>query len=50
MGPQVRTVIQRDYGEALLRFDALVTPTCPPAAYRKGEKTADPLGCMQPTS
>jgi aspartyl-tRNA(Asn)/glutamyl-tRNA(Gln) amidotransferase subunit A len=40
---QVRTLIRRDFQEALARCDALVTPVAPTTAFRLGEKTADPL-------
>jgi aspartyl-tRNA(Asn)/glutamyl-tRNA(Gln) amidotransferase subunit A len=40
---QVRTLIRRDFTEALGRCDALVTPVAPTTAFRLGEKTADPL-------
>jgi aspartyl-tRNA(Asn)/glutamyl-tRNA(Gln) amidotransferase subunit A len=40
---KVRTLIRRDFLEAFSRVDAIVTPTTPTAAFRLGEKTADPL-------
>jgi aspartyl-tRNA(Asn)/glutamyl-tRNA(Gln) amidotransferase subunit A len=40
---QVRTLIRRDFEEAFKTCDALLTPVAPTAAYRLGEKTADPL-------
>jgi aspartyl-tRNA(Asn)/glutamyl-tRNA(Gln) amidotransferase subunit A len=40
---QVRTLIRRDFGDALARCDALVTPVAPTTAFRLGEKTDDPL-------
>jgi aspartyl-tRNA(Asn)/glutamyl-tRNA(Gln) amidotransferase subunit A len=40
---QVRTLIRRDFLEAFARVDAIVGPTTPMAAFRLGEKTADPL-------
>ncbi|MFM1769725.1 MAG: Glutamyl-tRNA(Gln) amidotransferase subunit [Verrucomicrobiota bacterium] len=40
---KVRTLIRRDFEQAFQRVDALVTPTCPTAAFRIGEKTDDPL-------
>jgi aspartyl-tRNA(Asn)/glutamyl-tRNA(Gln) amidotransferase subunit A len=40
---QVRTLIRRDFDQALARCDALVTPVAPTTAFRLGEKTADPL-------
>jgi aspartyl-tRNA(Asn)/glutamyl-tRNA(Gln) amidotransferase subunit A len=38
-----RASIRAEYLEALSRVDALVTPTVPSAAFRLGEKVADPL-------
>ena len=40
---QVRTLIRRDFEEAFKSCDALLAPVAPTAAYRLGEKTADPL-------
>jgi len=40
---KVRTLIRQDYDEALKCCDVLVAPTTPTAAFRIGEKTADPL-------
>jgi aspartyl-tRNA(Asn)/glutamyl-tRNA(Gln) amidotransferase subunit A len=40
---QVRTLIRRDFEAALARCDALVTPVAPTTAFRRGEKTDDPL-------
>ena len=40
---KVRTLIRRDFLEAFAHVDAIVTPTSPTAAFRKGEKAADPL-------
>ena len=40
---QVRTLLRRDYDEAFERVDTIVMPTSPAAAFRLGEKTADPL-------
>jgi len=40
---KVRTLITRDFLEAFSRVDAIVTPTSPCAAFRLGERTADPL-------
>jgi aspartyl-tRNA(Asn)/glutamyl-tRNA(Gln) amidotransferase subunit A len=40
---QVRTLIRRDFEQALARCDALVSPVAPTTAFRLGEKTADPL-------
>lgn len=40
---EVRTLIKRDFEEAFREADVIVTPTSPTAAFRVGEKTADPL-------
>ncbi len=40
---QVRTLIRRDFEQALTRCDALITPVAPTTAFRRGEKTDDPL-------
>jgi aspartyl-tRNA(Asn)/glutamyl-tRNA(Gln) amidotransferase subunit A len=40
---KVRTLLTRDFEEAFLRVDAIVTPTSPTAAFRLGEKSNDPL-------
>jgi aspartyl-tRNA(Asn)/glutamyl-tRNA(Gln) amidotransferase subunit A len=40
---QVRTLIQRDFSEAFNKCDILLTPTSPTVAFRRGEKTEDPL-------
>ncbi|MBM5789795.1 Asp-tRNA(Asn)/Glu-tRNA(Gln) amidotransferase subunit GatA [Candidatus Parcubacteria bacterium] len=40
---QVRTLIKRDFDEALKRVDAIVTPTSPSVAWPIGEKFGDPL-------
>jgi aspartyl-tRNA(Asn)/glutamyl-tRNA(Gln) amidotransferase subunit A len=40
---KVRTLIKRDFDEALGKVDVIATPTTPEAAFRMGEKTADPL-------
>ena len=40
---QVRTLIKKDFEDAFENVDVIVTPTCPTAAFRIGEKTADPL-------
>lgn len=42
-GQQVRTLIKRDFDNALAKADLIVTPTAPSAAFRIGEKTTDPL-------
>jgi aspartyl-tRNA(Asn)/glutamyl-tRNA(Gln) amidotransferase subunit A len=40
---RVRTLIRRDFLEAFETVDAILTPTSPTTAFRRGEKTADPL-------
>jgi aspartyl-tRNA(Asn)/glutamyl-tRNA(Gln) amidotransferase subunit A len=40
---KVRTLIRQDFLNAFERVDALITPTTPTAAFRAGEKSADPL-------
>jgi aspartyl-tRNA(Asn)/glutamyl-tRNA(Gln) amidotransferase subunit A len=40
---KVRTLIRRDFDSAFEACDAIATPTAPSAAFRFGEKTADPL-------
>jgi len=40
---KVRTLVKRDYAEAFSRCDAILTPTSPSAAFKIGEKSADPL-------
>jgi aspartyl-tRNA(Asn)/glutamyl-tRNA(Gln) amidotransferase subunit A len=40
---QVRTLIRRDYDEAFARVDLIAMPTSPIAAFRLGERTADPV-------
>ena len=40
---QVRTLIRRDYEEALTRCDAVALPTSPTTAFRLGERLADPI-------
>ena len=40
---QVRTLIRRDFAAAFERFDALLGPVTPTAAFRLGEKVDDPL-------
>ncbi|MFZ3066519.1 MAG: Asp-tRNA(Asn)/Glu-tRNA(Gln) amidotransferase subunit GatA [Nitrospirota bacterium] len=42
-GQQVRTLIKRDFDEAFKKVDVIITPTSPTAAFKIGEKTADPL-------
>lgn len=40
---KVRTLIRNDFMEAYKQVDAILTPTSPVPAFKKGEKTADPL-------
>ncbi|MBI4311335.1 MAG: Asp-tRNA(Asn)/Glu-tRNA(Gln) amidotransferase subunit GatA [Chloroflexi bacterium] len=40
---KVRTLITREFQEAFRKYDVLVTPTSPTAAFRLGDKTGDPL-------
>ncbi len=40
---KVRTMIRGDFMKAFEEVDALLAPTSPEPAFRKGEKTADPL-------
>jgi aspartyl-tRNA(Asn)/glutamyl-tRNA(Gln) amidotransferase subunit A len=40
---QVRTLIARDYDRAFERADLVAMPTSPTAAFRLGERVADPL-------
>ncbi|HLK12155.1 MAG TPA: Asp-tRNA(Asn)/Glu-tRNA(Gln) amidotransferase subunit GatA [Candidatus Binatia bacterium] len=40
---QVRTLIRHDFDAVFARCDALVTPVAPTTAFRRGERTADPL-------
>jgi aspartyl-tRNA(Asn)/glutamyl-tRNA(Gln) amidotransferase subunit A len=40
---QVRTLIRRDFERAFEAVDAVALPTSPTAAFRLGERTADPL-------
>lgn len=40
---KVRTLIKRDFDEAFKKFDAIITPASPTAAFKIGEKTSDPL-------
>jgi aspartyl-tRNA(Asn)/glutamyl-tRNA(Gln) amidotransferase subunit A len=42
-GQQVRTLIKRDFDEAFRSVDVIATPTAPTAAFKIGEKSADPL-------
>jgi aspartyl-tRNA(Asn)/glutamyl-tRNA(Gln) amidotransferase subunit A len=40
---KVRTLLAHDFQDAFRQVDAIVTPTCPTAAFRLGEKSNDPL-------
>lgn len=40
---QVRTLIKKDFEDVFKNVDIIVTPTSPTAAFKIGEKTADPL-------
>jgi aspartyl-tRNA(Asn)/glutamyl-tRNA(Gln) amidotransferase subunit A len=40
---KVRTLLAGDFDQAFGNVDAIVTPTCPTAAFRLGEKSNDPL-------
>src|SRR5271165_2923624 len=40
---KVRTLLTRDFNEAFRKVDAIMTPTCPTASFRLGEKSDDPL-------
>ena len=40
---KVRALLTRDFEEAFKKVDAIVTPTCPTAAFRLGDKVNDPL-------
>nr|WP_221774573.1 Asp-tRNA(Asn)/Glu-tRNA(Gln) amidotransferase subunit GatA [Pelagicoccus albus] len=40
---KVRTLIRRDFENAFKEVDALLTPTSPSPAFKKGEKASDPL-------
>jgi aspartyl-tRNA(Asn)/glutamyl-tRNA(Gln) amidotransferase subunit A len=40
---KVRTLLARDFEEAFLKVDAIVTPTTPTPAFKLGEKADDPL-------
>lgn len=42
-GQQARTLIKRDFDEAFTSVDVIATPTAPTAAFKIGEKSADPL-------
>jgi aspartyl-tRNA(Asn)/glutamyl-tRNA(Gln) amidotransferase subunit A len=40
---KVRTLIKQDFDRAFEKVDVIVTPTAPTAAFKKGEKSSDPL-------
>ena len=40
---KVRTLIRQDFLNAFEQVDAVLTPTSPAPAFRRGEKTSDPL-------
>ena len=40
---KVRTLIRRDFEAAFQKCDVILTPTSPTAAFKIGERTADPL-------
>lgn len=40
---KVRTLVQKDYTEALKKVDVIMTPTAPTPAYKIGELAGDPL-------
>ncbi len=40
---QVRTLIIRDFQEVFQKVDLILTPVAPTPAFRRGEKTSDPL-------
>ena len=40
---QIRTLLSQAYAKVFETFDAILSPVAPTAAYRIGEKTADPL-------
>ncbi|HWQ42555.1 MAG TPA: Asp-tRNA(Asn)/Glu-tRNA(Gln) amidotransferase subunit GatA [Desulfosporosinus sp.] len=40
---KVRTLIKQDFDKAFERFDVLLSPTAPTAAFKFGEKSANPL-------
>ncbi|WP_066637113.1 Asp-tRNA(Asn)/Glu-tRNA(Gln) amidotransferase subunit GatA [Desulfolucanica intricata] len=40
---KVRTLIKRDFDRAFEKYDLLISPTAPSPAFKRGEKTADPL-------
>jgi aspartyl-tRNA(Asn)/glutamyl-tRNA(Gln) amidotransferase subunit A len=40
---KVRTLIKQDFDRAFEKFDVLLAPTAPSPAFKRGEKTGDPL-------
>lgn len=40
---KVRTLVAQDFDRAFTEVDAIISPTAPTAAFRLGERTADPL-------
>ena len=40
---KVRSLIARDFSDAFRKVDVILAPTAPTAAFKLGEKTADPL-------
>lgn len=40
---QVRTVVREEMDAAVSKYDALLSPVAPTAAYKFGEKLSDPL-------
>ena len=40
---KVRTLIKNDFDRAFSTYDVLISPASPTTAFRKGEKTGDPL-------
>lgn len=43
LAQQVRTLVGRELGGALSRYDALLCPAASTLAYKVGEKVSDPL-------
>jgi len=39
----VRTLVAQDFDRAFAEVDAIISPTAPTAAFKVGERTADPL-------
>ena len=40
---KVRRLLRQDFEQAFAKCDAILTPTSPTAAFKVGERTADPL-------